>query len=253
MARKYGKKASEKVARTMREFKRGKLRSGGGGKVTSREQAIAIGLSQARRRGYKVPPARHASMSLDARVRAYLGKMRPGSEIDARGMARAIGGVDPLEADYALARAEKAGLAATADGRWFGPATSSTRHHARKKSPGQLDREIAEVLGSKRKRSHARLAEGASSIYHVGGSKFGVEIDPAQFRHGDRLPAGARWRDDLKHLAEAELARGRTYRRPKDARYAVVEWTTYRGELGKLLDWLEATPGISRYAEIFDE
>jgi hypothetical protein len=53
---KYGKKASEKVERAMRERKRGKLRSGRSGKkVTSRKQAIAIGLSEARRAGGKVP------------------------------------------------------------------------------------------------------------------------------------------------------------------------------------------------------
>jgi hypothetical protein len=42
MARKYGKKASEKIGRTMHEFKRGKLKSGHGGKVSSREQALAM-------------------------------------------------------------------------------------------------------------------------------------------------------------------------------------------------------------------
>jgi hypothetical protein len=53
---KYGKKASEKVERAMHERKRGKLRSGRSGKkVTSRKQAIAIGLSEARRAGGKVP------------------------------------------------------------------------------------------------------------------------------------------------------------------------------------------------------
>ena len=53
---KYGKKASEKVERAMHEKKRGKLRSGRSGKkVTSRKQAIAIGLSEARRAGGKVP------------------------------------------------------------------------------------------------------------------------------------------------------------------------------------------------------
>jgi Family of unknown function (DUF6496) len=131
MARKYGKKASEKVERALHEMKRGKLKSGRSGKkVTSRKQAIAIALSQARRAGGKVPPApRHAAMNLDARVRAYLGTMRPGQEIDARGMARALGGVDPLEADYALERAEKAGFAVTSDGRWFGPA--KRRAHAK--------------------------------------------------------------------------------------------------------------------------
>jgi hypothetical protein len=55
MAR-YGKKAAQKVKQAMRERKRGTLRSGRSGKkVTSREQAIAIGLSQARRAGAKVP------------------------------------------------------------------------------------------------------------------------------------------------------------------------------------------------------
>jgi Family of unknown function (DUF6496) len=56
MARKYSKKASKKVEKVMRERKRGTLRSGGSGrKVTSRKQAIAIGLSEARRAGAKVP------------------------------------------------------------------------------------------------------------------------------------------------------------------------------------------------------
>ena len=53
---KYGKKASQKVKRPMRERKRGTLRSGRSRKkVTSRRQAIAIGLSEARRSGAKVP------------------------------------------------------------------------------------------------------------------------------------------------------------------------------------------------------
>ena len=53
---KYGKKAQSKVERAMHERKRGTLRSGGSGrKVTSRKQAIAIGLSEARRAGAKVP------------------------------------------------------------------------------------------------------------------------------------------------------------------------------------------------------
>ncbi len=54
--RKYSKKASKKVARAMHERKQGTLKSGGSGKkVTSRKQAIAIGLSEARREGAKVP------------------------------------------------------------------------------------------------------------------------------------------------------------------------------------------------------
>ena len=53
---KYGRKASDKVEKVMRERKRGTLRSGRSGKkVTSRKQAIAIGLSQARESGAKVP------------------------------------------------------------------------------------------------------------------------------------------------------------------------------------------------------
>jgi hypothetical protein len=62
MARKYGKAASRKVRQVMRERKRGTLRSGGSGKkVTSRKQAIAIGLSEARRSGAKVPRKRKSS------------------------------------------------------------------------------------------------------------------------------------------------------------------------------------------------
>jgi hypothetical protein len=55
---KYSRSAGKDVEREMREFKRGKLRSGKGGKggkVKSRKQAIAIGLSIARRKGKKVP------------------------------------------------------------------------------------------------------------------------------------------------------------------------------------------------------
>jgi hypothetical protein len=59
MARKYSKKASKKVEKVMRERKRGTLRSGRSGKkVTSRKQAIAIGLSEARQAGAKVPKQR---------------------------------------------------------------------------------------------------------------------------------------------------------------------------------------------------
>ena len=56
---KYGKKAQSKVERAMHERKRGTLKSGRSGKkVTSRKQAIAIGLSEARRAGGKVPRKR---------------------------------------------------------------------------------------------------------------------------------------------------------------------------------------------------
>jgi hypothetical protein len=52
---KYSEKAGEKVEETMHEMKEGKLKSGSGKKVTSRKQAIAIGLSEARKEGDKVP------------------------------------------------------------------------------------------------------------------------------------------------------------------------------------------------------
>jgi len=52
---KYSEKAQEKVHETMHEMQEGKLRSGSGKKVTSRKQAIAIGLSEARKEGAKVP------------------------------------------------------------------------------------------------------------------------------------------------------------------------------------------------------
>jgi hypothetical protein len=58
---KYGEKASERVERAMHERKHGTLRSGRSGrKVTSRKQAIAIGLSEARRAGGKVPRRKKA-------------------------------------------------------------------------------------------------------------------------------------------------------------------------------------------------
>jgi Family of unknown function (DUF6496) len=60
-ARKYGKAAGKKVEKVMREKKRGTLKSGRSGKkVTSRKQAIAIGLSEARKRGAKVPKKKSA-------------------------------------------------------------------------------------------------------------------------------------------------------------------------------------------------
>lgn len=60
----YGQKAKQKVGRAMREMKRGTLRSGRSGKkVTSRKQAVAIGLSEARRAGGKVPRKRSRSKS----------------------------------------------------------------------------------------------------------------------------------------------------------------------------------------------
>ncbi len=62
MASKYGKKAGEKVEQAMHERKHGTLKSGSSGKkVKSRKQAIAIGLSEARRAGGKVPAKKSSS------------------------------------------------------------------------------------------------------------------------------------------------------------------------------------------------
>ncbi|HVU80137.1 MAG TPA: DUF6496 domain-containing protein [Candidatus Paceibacterota bacterium] len=72
MARKYSKTAGEKVHTVMKEYKQGKLRSGRGGKggkVKSRKQAIAIGLSEARKKGAKVPRKRAAKKKRPSRNR----------------------------------------------------------------------------------------------------------------------------------------------------------------------------------------
>jgi hypothetical protein len=58
---KYGKKASDKVEKAMHERKKGTLKSGSGKKVTSKKQAIAIGLSEARKAGGKVPKKKSSS------------------------------------------------------------------------------------------------------------------------------------------------------------------------------------------------
>jgi len=58
---KYGKKASKKVKKAMHERKKGTLKSGSGKKVTSKKQAIAIGLSEARKEGGKAPSKKSSS------------------------------------------------------------------------------------------------------------------------------------------------------------------------------------------------
>ncbi len=68
VGRKYGKAASTKVEKAMHERKHGTLKSGGSGKtVTSRKQAIAIGLSEARAAGGKVPAKKTAAKKTTAR------------------------------------------------------------------------------------------------------------------------------------------------------------------------------------------
>ncbi len=68
---KYGKKAQTKVKRAMHEYKRGKLTSGKSGKkVTSRKQAIAIGISEARKAGAKIPKKRATAKRTSAKKSA---------------------------------------------------------------------------------------------------------------------------------------------------------------------------------------
>lgn len=70
MAR-YGKKAQQKVEKVMREYKKGNLTSGRSGKkVKNRKQAVAIGLSEARRAGAKVPPPKKGGRRRTARKKA---------------------------------------------------------------------------------------------------------------------------------------------------------------------------------------
>jgi Family of unknown function (DUF6496) len=63
MARKYSRSASSDVKKEMHKFKKGKLKTSAGKKVKSRRQAIAIGLSEARRKGKKVPKKRAGKTS----------------------------------------------------------------------------------------------------------------------------------------------------------------------------------------------
>jgi hypothetical protein len=59
MAKKYSDKAQDKIGEVMEEFKEGKLKSGRSGKkVTNRKQAVAIGISEARKEGDKVPKSK---------------------------------------------------------------------------------------------------------------------------------------------------------------------------------------------------
>ena len=79
----YGKKASEKVEAVMDELKKGTLKSGGSGaKVTSRKQAIAIGLSEARKEGAKVPARKGTAKKAPAKATAA--KKAPATKVAAK-------------------------------------------------------------------------------------------------------------------------------------------------------------------------
>ena len=73
---KYGKAASKRVESAMRRKKKGTLKSGSGRKVTSRKQAIAIGLSEAREKGGKVPARKSSRKTARKTSRKTTGKKR---------------------------------------------------------------------------------------------------------------------------------------------------------------------------------
>lgn len=77
---KYSRKAGEKVERALHEMHEGKLKSGSGEKVTSKKQAIAIGLSEAREEGAKVPeqaPAKKKAAAKKATSKKAAAKKAP--------------------------------------------------------------------------------------------------------------------------------------------------------------------------------
>ena len=77
--RKYGKAADKTVASAMRRHKRGTLRSSSGAKVKSRKQAVAIGISEARAKGAKVPPRPKSSSRRRSTTRRSTSRSRSSS------------------------------------------------------------------------------------------------------------------------------------------------------------------------------
>jgi hypothetical protein len=116
MAR-YGAKAKEKVGAALHEEKRGKLRSGRSGKkVTSRKQAIAIGLSEARRAGGKVPdgPRASAGAKKKASKSARKSSARSKSGAKSRSSGRATASAGGRRRTGAKARAKKSSRSSAA-------------------------------------------------------------------------------------------------------------------------------------------
>src|SRR6476620_9072026 len=86
---KYSRTAGKKVKDAMHEMKEGKLKSGRSGKkVTSRKQAIAIGLSEARERGAKVPAKKSASKSTGRKTASKTATKRTGRKTATKSTAR---------------------------------------------------------------------------------------------------------------------------------------------------------------------
>ncbi len=67
MEKKYSEAASKKIGKVIKEFEKGKLKSSSGDKVTNRKQAIAIGISEAKEAGLKVPKKKTASKKTTAK------------------------------------------------------------------------------------------------------------------------------------------------------------------------------------------
>lgn len=163
-----------KMEKTMHEFKHGTLKSSSGKKVKSRKQAIAIGLSQSRRAGYAVPAKKsaHATQSLSSSVDAYFSNMRHDTEIDARGLARALH-ADALAVDHELERAAGRGVAVTEDGRWYAPVGCSTGRcdhdaHARRRPAHSKMLSSAVVLTER-----VKMPNGAGAAIHIHHGKGG--------------------------------------------------------------------------------
>jgi len=89
---KYSKGAQKKVERSMHEMKRGKLKSGRSGKtVKSRKQAIAIGLSEAREKGAKVPPPKKGAKKSAAKRGARKSSPKKGAKKRSSGAKKSTG------------------------------------------------------------------------------------------------------------------------------------------------------------------
>lgn len=101
----YGKKASDKVETNMHELKEGTLKSGSGQKVTNPKQAIAIGLSEARKEGGKVPAKKAAAKKAPA-------KKTPAKEVAAKKAAPGKAAAKKSSAAKAPARKSAAGKSA---------------------------------------------------------------------------------------------------------------------------------------------
>ena len=125
---KYSKGAQKKVEKSMHEMKRGKLKSGRSGKtVKSRKQAIAIGLSEARERGAKVPPPKKGAKKSAAKRGARKSSAKKGAK-KGRSAKKSVG------TRKRAGRPAKRGGAKKSSSRRGGAKKSSSRRGGAKKS-----------------------------------------------------------------------------------------------------------------------